>query len=385
MSPTLFNIFIEELFEKIRGSEHGVMVRGERLYCLGFADDVMILSDTAEGLQNSLSKVTIHGRECSVKFSAAKCKVMKFGGNENESWILGDSILEVVKQYKYLGITIGCGKDIFEKHKREKELGMLRMYGMLRAMKGQVANVYRIIRELWKGVAVPRSLYGYEVCTVTKKETKRMETIQNKVARLALGANSYVATEALRGEMGWSRYENRIANMKINYYSKLKNGVTGSWAEVIGQSADRSRWRNEIKRYMRGYQIEENMLQQEDGKKVIRTKILQKSQTEWERVVGERSTLRIYKNKPAPGEEKFYDGSLSAALLFKARTGSLEVKARTYRWSGSGEICEWCTDGERETIEHLMIECRGHTQERETAIHGFITILGGVSVGEGWV
>ena len=46
--------------------------------------------------------------------------------------------------------------------------------------------------------------------------------IQNKVARLGLGANSFVATEALKGEMGWSNYEERVSRMKVNYKVKLK-------------------------------------------------------------------------------------------------------------------------------------------------------------------
>ena len=41
------------------------------------------------------------------------------------------------------------------------------------------------------------------------------------------------------------------------------------------------------------------------------------------------------------------------------------MNGRTYRWSGKSENCEWCDAGVKETIEHLMIECKGHDSERK--------------------
>ena len=50
-----------------------------------------------------------------------------------------------------------------------------------------------------------------------KKEKKRgLETVQNRAARRGLGANRHVATEALRGVMGWSTFQERINKTKIN-------------------------------------------------------------------------------------------------------------------------------------------------------------------------
>ena len=51
MSLTLFNIFIDGLFERVRREDHGLMVEGRRLGCLGFADDIVLMSASADGLQ----------------------------------------------------------------------------------------------------------------------------------------------------------------------------------------------------------------------------------------------------------------------------------------------------------------------------------------------
>jgi hypothetical protein len=149
MSPILFNFFVEELFNQLRQSEMGIHLWKRIINSLGFADDIAIFSNSGQELQNLLNIVNEYGREWGIKFSGTKCKVMIFGEAENEGWLLGNEILEVVNQYKYLGMWVSNGQDIFMKHKKEKELGMIRMLGMLRSISGKVVNKYNIIRELW--------------------------------------------------------------------------------------------------------------------------------------------------------------------------------------------------------------------------------------------
>ena len=59
---------------------------------------------------------------------------MLFGNARDEGFVLGDEILEVVNSYSYLGFLLSNEKDIFASHKRQKELGMLQMMGILRCV-----------------------------------------------------------------------------------------------------------------------------------------------------------------------------------------------------------------------------------------------------------
>ena len=45
----------------------------------------------------------------------------------------------------------------------------------------------------------------------SRNELDRMEMVQNKAGRIALGANRYVAVEGIRGDMGWSTFREWIA------------------------------------------------------------------------------------------------------------------------------------------------------------------------------
>ena len=324
-----------------------------------------------------LEEARKYGQEWGVKFSGTKCKVMLFGDAINEGWVLGNEVLEVVEEYKYLGVTLSSKGDLFGRHKRGKELGMLRMLGMLKNVMTKHAGGYLIVRELWKGVGVPRSLYGYEVCKVSKEEIDKMEKMQNRVARLGLGANSYTAVEALRGEMGWSRYQERIAKMKIRYKIKLQelsNRDEMSWAGYL-YKLEGSDWAKEIRRIERKYELD-RLYGAENSRVLVERRITEHGQIEWERGLNSKSTLRFYRNKKAPRREEFYDGSYEGKLLFRARAGSLEVNARTHRWNGGSESCEKCYGGMRETIEYVIVECEGYRDERECLSQEIGLILG---------
>ena len=202
-----------------------------------------------------------------------------------------------------------------------------------------------------------------------------MDKIQNKVARLGLVANTFAANEALRGEMGWSSYGERISRMKLNYKVKLMGMNDNSWAGYMYREYRNSEWHREIRKIERKYGLED-VYGGVNTKGNIKNNILMKGQIEWERGVESKTTLNVYKNKREPGTECFYKGDMASRLLFKARTGSLEVNGRIYRWNGTSDRCEWCVFGVKETVEHLIIECEGHERERMIFIEGLIELVG---------
>ena len=46
MSPTLFNIYIEEMITRIRKAEIRATIENRKLGCLGYADDVVLLAES---------------------------------------------------------------------------------------------------------------------------------------------------------------------------------------------------------------------------------------------------------------------------------------------------------------------------------------------------
>ena len=80
-----------------------------------------------------------------------------------------------------------------------------------------------------------------------------MERLQNKAERLRLGANSFVGVEALRVEMGWSRYEERVANLKAGYKMRLEKRGLENWAGYIYRVGEISEWHKGMRKIDQKY------------------------------------------------------------------------------------------------------------------------------------
>ena len=66
----------------------------------------------------------------------------------------------------------------------------------------------------------------------------------------------------------------------------------------------------------------------------------------------------MYSEKAAPRKEIFYSGNEGSSLLFKARTNSLEVNNRTYRFNENRERrCKMCIMTVEDTVDHFIVEC----------------------------
>jgi hypothetical protein len=112
-------------------------------------------------------------------------------------------------------------------------------------------------------------------------------------------------------------------------------------------------------------------------KKKINDRIQRVGLEIWKAGVVNKRTLASYSWKERPSKERCYNGGWEGELLFKARAGCLEVRARTYRWSGEGDLCGVCRTGERETIEHFIMDCEGYNIERTALLQLAEVALGG--------
>ena len=106
ISPSLFNIYIEELLARIRMSVKIVEVGDRRLGYLAHADDMVLMTERRQDMVELLQVASTYGQVWGVKFSDRKCKVMEFNSEAQGQWILGNSVLEVLDRYTYLDLEI---------------------------------------------------------------------------------------------------------------------------------------------------------------------------------------------------------------------------------------------------------------------------------------
>ncbi|KAG0717602.1 hypothetical protein GWK47_054088 [Chionoecetes opilio] len=224
--------------------------------------------------------------------------------------MVGGNEIKRTKEYKYLGIWLddkGC-----EKTKHERIARANQWVGRLGSVARCRANKYEVVRGLWKGVAVPSIMYGLETMVWSRKELDRLEVTQNKAGRIALGANRYVAVEAIRGDMGWSTFRERIAKAGLRYRARLQRMDDSKWASKVWDwnmygkwmkdSVKVERWTGELGMFVTGVMRHGSMAV---CKKEINRRVEEKGKEEWLRGMSEKSTLEWYRRKDQPRYERF--------------------------------------------------------------------------------
>ena len=110
LSPLLFNIYINQIVDILDNhSTDLISVGNSKLHCLLYADDLVLLSSSPAGLQNSLDLLAKFCSDWKLEINVSKSKALVFNSN-GKSWLnyfrLNDSYIETVDKYCYLGITL---------------------------------------------------------------------------------------------------------------------------------------------------------------------------------------------------------------------------------------------------------------------------------------
>ena len=75
-----------------------------------------------------------------------------------------------------------------------------------------------------------------------------------------------------------------------------------------------------------------------------------------------RSTLKWYKGKERICREEWYQGDWPGKLLFKTRSGTLEIRGRNR--DINEQQCRLCREV-KEIVEHYIIECDMYRSQRK--------------------
>ena len=107
LSPTLFGLFFDDLYSQLQSDcpSAGVECRGPRCPSLFYADDVALLSASAQGLQQLLDSMQSFCAANGLTISIPKTEVVVFGGGHHDCvWKVAGQHLKRSKSFTYLGM-----------------------------------------------------------------------------------------------------------------------------------------------------------------------------------------------------------------------------------------------------------------------------------------
>lgn len=111
-APTLFALFINDLIPRINSINNGITLDDEfSLNALLYADEIVLLSSNADGLQSQLDVLNNWSNKCTLNVNIDKTKILhvrKVSQSRSDyDFKLGYTPVDYVPQYRYLGFTLG--------------------------------------------------------------------------------------------------------------------------------------------------------------------------------------------------------------------------------------------------------------------------------------
>ena len=111
LSPLLFNIFLSDIVPLFSKTECSPLQLGntETIGCILWADDLVVLSETEDGMQNMLDNLSSYTEKNGMKINFDKTKSMIFnksGRHLRRSFRVGKEIIHTTNNYKYLGFIL---------------------------------------------------------------------------------------------------------------------------------------------------------------------------------------------------------------------------------------------------------------------------------------
>ena len=137
LSPVLFALFLNDMQSYIESNGGlGIGLNDDRdmlwlkLLILLYADDTVILSDTAKNLQSSLNAFHNYCTECQLNVNIKKTKIIVFGARNlnGYNFYLGDQPIDITSTYHYLGVTFSAAGSFLQARKHISQLARKTTY-----------------------------------------------------------------------------------------------------------------------------------------------------------------------------------------------------------------------------------------------------------------
>ena len=414
LSPTLFNIFINDLPKIFNETCKPACIANMTINCMIYADDLIIMSETGDGLQSAMNKLNEYCKTWSLTVNISKTKFMvtkgspKGANQELTTLKFNDVSLECVTNFKYLGLEFSYDGNNDLAKKELYKRGLKAYFKLCSSFNPRPKP--SMLLHLFDHIVKPIILYGCEIwspldlkyrsskyplnekATFLKVQRDRMpfitkfmgkddpiERLHLKLCKMSLGVHSKASNMAIYSDLGrYPLFIDQITQcMKyINYIendtkNKLLKKFYANLMESHRDSCTLIQMKNKLADYMT---IPSG--QRKTSYIKFKNKIKTHFDEYWRQLISTNlamsgkdghNKLRTYKLfKTNMGYEHYltlYNIDKRKAIA-QFRTSSHKLKIETGRFNNKliyvppeQRICDHCTLNKTEDELHFLMEC----------------------------
>ena len=222
LSPKLFTEFLSNIKEHLNKT-CGIVVNDELVSYMLYADDMALMSDSADGLQQLLDNLYQYCNKWHLIVSLAKTNIMIFTKKRTtETFKFGSEEIQYVEEYKYLGNIISNKKNIFSMNttyltdKAHKAMFSLSSY--ISSVVGHLQP--ELALKMFDAQISPILEYGSEIWYNNKPEDSK-EKLHLAFFKNILKVKTSTSTVAVYSELGRFPLQLKHKTRMLNYWNRI--------------------------------------------------------------------------------------------------------------------------------------------------------------------
>lgn len=364
LSPTLFSIYINDLCDELPG---GIIFRNVLIKLLMYADDLVLIAEDAQSLQRMIDKLSVYCQRWNLMVNLQKSKIIVFRNGarrpSSERWFYNDVAIEVVNEYKYLGVIFNYNMS-FNKHLDEKLIAsknaMNSSWNSFMKNKDIIPSKKVKIFE-----AANRSIMCYAGQVWGFKQFDQVEKLQRYFLKRMFNLPDNTPTYMIHIETGLHCLFLYTLKLHFSYIAKIMTYPTDRYPKLLAMEILEKDiyWAKEWKRLFLyanvDFDFSRTITEWKDRQKLALNNIAIKY---WEENVqrarqsqfhDEYCNLQYY---DVPNYFNDQNPIEMISLVFKARGGLLNINARAFK-SGTVGLCTMCNLDKSENTYHFISEC----------------------------
>jgi len=391
LSPLLYATYINGLHEALRAKGLGVWVYGRLVPLLLYADDIVLLSTSADQTQRMHNVVTEYARKWRFNVNNRKTKVVIYASAELKreaelrTWSIGGSPIEVADHYKYLGAEVGDVRGKWNRlmrrlyDKTKNHINLLLWQGG-----GSRGLPARTMTHLWNTTSRTKAEYACELWEgeISQAWVTKMESLQTTLCKAALGQKANPAAVGLRMELALNQLQYRRQALKLLFWERLCNADPDRLLAVVfrrrhSEALDggaRHSWHQATSQLMARWGISHAWRARKAGPEWHDTiETIAKAHATHSNTVAliSSSRLRLYRSlRRSEVISPYLDGRYNLKGLWlktALRLGQallMERIASVLKWPAVAGTCLLCRNGSVEDTTHFVQECPSLSSQR---------------------
>ena len=395
LSPFLFALYVNDMEKCLDDDEFGVTVDDIKIILLFYADDVVVISESAQGLQREIDKLQAYCTKWKLKLNTDKSQVVIFqkgNANTNHQWFFGDIRLKVSKRIPYLGIIFASNGSFHRTQLTIADQARKALFIMYRRLQKFPHIKPTYLLQLFDAFIAPILNYGSEVWGF--HEAPNIERLHLKFLKQILCVRKQTQNDFVYGELGrFPMYTVRYVRI-IKYWLNIIHGKKSLYVNKayidsmnMADSSNKPTWARSVKNLLCTTGFAEVWFNQgvpDIGSfiSLFKQRITDMFIQNWRGQLDNSSRARFYRTiKPEFSTSKYLDlveCKSHRIALTRFITSSHTLKIETGRWTRpktpiNNRLCQHCINKVEDEF-HILTECPLYRTIRQRLISNYYVI-----------